>query len=328
MFSFLPPPLTITFLPWARIPYDTHRRDACRFSHDAQAVAAFGKREESGAPPPKAPPKPLPVPAARPAAGAGSPGAPRRTGTPSKPTPSPATATRVEALRAHRNDESTRATSLGLAAKSLAVNGRANPWASVATPSIRFEKPTEPNEPNGDASARAFPAARAARTAPFEGRAGDDFGPTRSFVAGSSDRNRTSEISRPNFSFGSGSSATPAETRAGAFESLPGGASDFGGGGGGGASSAPRDFGAGPTPAASGALGGGSPPAFAGGGLGGLFGGPSATSSAFGNAFGFSGSPGGGAAGASPVWGGGGFGGVGGVGGFGAFGGRAGGGSY
>ena len=142
-------------------------------------------------------------------------------------------------------------------------------------------------------------------------------------------------MSRPNFSFGSGT-ASPAESRAGPspFGSVPSsGAGDVRGGAVGAPETAPRGFGNGGArepgpPGPPEHLGVGSPPAFAGGGLGGLFGGNSA--SLFGNAFG-TGSPGhtGAGAGAAPVWGGGGFGALrGGVGGFGAFDGGAGGGSY
>lgn len=231
----------------------------------------------------------------------------------------PAPATAKHAVGAHGN-----APSGATRAKHVAVaNGHASPWASVAagegyaaaarggdaeTHSFRFGATRV--ETNGGAFESK------AHAPPSEGVPNGDA--LRAPSLGSSPL----QPSRPNFSFGSGTATPPEKNEAHGWRSDPfgslGGGGDFGG-----ASSAPRGFGVG-GPAVG---GGGSPPAFAGGGLGGLFGSPSA--SLFGNAFG-AGAPGGGGggAGASPVWGGGGFGGVGGVGGFGAFGGGASSGSY
>jgi hypothetical protein len=319
---------------------DRHHRDACRFSHDAQAVAAFAKREESGGSPTssKALPKPLPVPAAKPAASSGSLGAPRRTGAPSHAIASNAKHAKHVGPPANASANASRRDEPGSIAKTNAPASpaRANPWASVAAgaPALSALSPLSRGAETREAPSFRFGVAPSEHSPSEHSPFGNDRGAHRADVVGSSDASLAPNVSRPNFSFGSGT-ASPAESRAGPspFGSVPSsGAGDVRGGAVGAPETAPRGFGNGGArepgpPGPPEHLGVGSPPAFAGGGLGGLFGGNSA--SLFGNAFG-TGSPGAGAgAGAAPVWGGGGFGALrGGVGGFGAFDGGASGGSY
>ena len=295
----------------------------------------------------KALPKPLPVPAAKktPAASSGSLGAPRRTGEPSHAIASNAKHAKhvgpAANANASRRDDPGSIAKTNAPASPARTNGNENPWASVAgggAPALSsLSAPRRDGAATREAPSFRFGAFDGApKNAPF----GNEIEKVVSSSESSSlSLTKTPNVSRPNFSFGSGTASYGAESSAGAGPSLFGPVPAFDDAGdvrsgavGYEPETAPRGFGNGGAresgpPGLAEHLGVGSPPAFAGGGLGGLFGGNGA--SLFGNAFG-TGAPGAGAgAGAAPVWGGGGFGALrGGVGGFGAFDGGAGGGSY
>ena len=209
---------------------DRHHRDACRFSHDAQAVAAFAKREESGGSPTssKALPKPLQVPAAKktPAASSGSLGAPRRTGEPSHAIASNAKHAKhvgpAANANASRRDDPGSIAKTNAPASPARTNGNGNPWASVAgggAPAL-----SSLSAPRRDGAATRE--APSFRFGAFDGAPKNaPFGNEIEKVVSSSESSsllltKTPNVSRPNFSFGSGTASYGAESNAGSGPSL------------------------------------------------------------------------------------------------------------